>query len=49
MKATIIIHRPNLSQDERTYRMEKIKQALMNFYKEENEHDQKRKETVRNN
>ena len=46
MKATIIIHRPDLSPEERAYRMEKIKQATINFHKEVNEHEQKRKETV---
>ena len=34
MGAKVIIHRPNLSQEERAYRMEQIKQATIRFHRE---------------
>ena len=34
MGATITIHHPNLTPEERSYRMEQIKQATIKFHKE---------------
>lgn len=34
MNAKIIIHRPNLTQEERAYRMEQLKQATIRFHRE---------------
>jgi hypothetical protein len=34
MNAKVIIHRPNLTNEERAYRMEQIKRAVINFHRE---------------
>lgn len=34
MNARVIIHRPNLSKEEREYRMEQIKQSVIRFHRE---------------
>ena len=34
MNAKVIIHRPNLSKEEREYRLEQIKQSVINFHRE---------------
>ena len=41
MGATIIIHRPKLSNEERSYRMEQIKQAVIKFHREVEHEKQK--------
>lgn len=46
MGAKIIIHRPNLTKEEREYRMEQIKQAVIKFNREV-EHE-KQKTNARN-
>jgi hypothetical protein len=41
MGAKVIIHRPNLTAEERAYRMEQLKQAVIKFHREV-EHEKKK-------
>ena len=43
MNANIIIHRPTLTEEERAYRIEQIKRATINFYKEVLNNESKKK------
>lgn len=45
MGAVIKIHHPNLTPEERAYRMEKLKQAVIKFHREVISGDESKKET----
>ena len=51
MNAVIRIHHPDLTPEERAYRMEQLKQATINFFREvqHEKHHQKQKEQKNQN